>query len=401
MVSNSLFSEVCNIQDRDSKRCRICKLGAGVEKTPQKADTPGFPLSCTPSIVQDIRGFKRLQLPRNHQRIAQTSLLLSQSWRANCDVQILLYDSNPLHPDPEDVARATDYIVAYACKGVETLQEEKRQMIDLILRAHESFSDKTDVQRLARQLLNRTVGEKMISKQEAMVHIGQLDFVNCSESLDTVSISGYYKLNIGKSATTLLKKHAMRSQELAHLTLHQYFHLLKNKTVDPSSTHAKYIPHYVGANSHPQYPPTVPYARSIVLLHTPWIRTFDTKQDFITLFRKLIMSPTCPLHIKIPYLRIKTRVLEKKTSVEPTNTLDDPISPFLSEQIPGDLQQAIRLANMLPPNAHSENDIDFKFDHGLNYDWSKPHYHVSFTPRPLPSHSRNFLHQVPITNHFA
>ena len=328
--------------------------------------------------MKDIRGFNRLELPRNHKRITQSSLLLSQSWRANCDIQILLYDSNPLHPDPGDVARATDYIVAYACKGVETLQEEKKQMIALVLQGQETFGDKTDVQRLARQLLNRTVGDKMISKQEAMVHIGQLDLVDCSESLDTVSISGYYKLNTGKTCTTFLKKYASRQQKYKHLTLHQYFHLLKNKTHDPSTTNSTYIPHYVGANSHPQFPPTVSYARSIILLHTPWIRKFNTDQDFVSLFNNLILSPTCPLHVKIPFLQIKARVQDRKTNVEPTNTLDNPICPFLSEKIPDDLKDIIKLANMLPSHALHDQSDTLTFDNGNNYDWSKQHYPVSF-----------------------
>ena len=265
-------------------------------------------------------------------------------------------------------------------------------MIALVLQGHETFGDKTDVQRLARQLLNRTVGEKMISKQEAMVQIGQLDLVHCSESIDTVSISGYYKLDTGKSATTFLKQYATRQHQHKHLTLHQYFHLLKNKTHDPSTKRATYIPHYVGANSHPQFPPTVPYACSIVLLHTPWIKHFNTDQDFISLFHQLILSPTCPLHVKIPYLRIKARVQNRKANIEPTNTHDDPINPFLSEKIPDDLRQLIQLANMLP-STHTNDETDmFVYDHGKDYDWSKQHFHVSFLfSRHIYTHLRNFL----------
>jgi hypothetical protein len=63
-----------------------------------------------------------------------TSLDLCQSCRGKCDFQILLYECDPFSPDPSEIARVTDYVVAYACKGNSTLTEEKRQMKQLVLR---------------------------------------------------------------------------------------------------------------------------------------------------------------------------------------------------------------------------------------------------------------------------
>ena len=102
-------------EDSPSKKRRICKIGAGVEQTYNCANTPGFQLQTNADIVKDIRGFRRLELPRNNKRLTQSSTFLVQSWRANCDVQILLYETDPLHPDPSEIAKATDYIVAYTC----------------------------------------------------------------------------------------------------------------------------------------------------------------------------------------------------------------------------------------------------------------------------------------------
>ena len=53
------------------------------------------------------------------------------SWRANCDVQILVYESDPKKPKYEDIARVVDYVVGYACKGSERLKDEKRQLANL------------------------------------------------------------------------------------------------------------------------------------------------------------------------------------------------------------------------------------------------------------------------------
>jgi hypothetical protein len=112
-------------ESRDSKRRRCCRCGAGIEKTALHSDTPGFPLRTEPTILHDLRGFDRLELPRNDSRIYQSSLSFVQSWRANCDIQILLYNSDPKCPNPEDIGRVTDYIIAYACKGNETIVQEK------------------------------------------------------------------------------------------------------------------------------------------------------------------------------------------------------------------------------------------------------------------------------------
>ena len=39
----------------------------------------------------------------------------------------MLYECDPLHPNPDEIARVTDYIVAYACKGNEAIVEETQQ----------------------------------------------------------------------------------------------------------------------------------------------------------------------------------------------------------------------------------------------------------------------------------
>ena len=112
-------------EDKESKKQKFCRCGAGVEERPNMCDTPGFPLSEEPKIVHDLRGFDRMELPRNHKRIVASSKWLLQGWRANCDIQVLLYNCDPLCPDPDEIARVTDYIVAYACKGNDYCRREE------------------------------------------------------------------------------------------------------------------------------------------------------------------------------------------------------------------------------------------------------------------------------------
>ena len=111
----------------------MCKVGCGSEANVGKADTPGFELHSQPQIKTDHRRAQKLYMPRNHARVNQTSLDLLQSWRGNCDVQILVYDCDPKHPNLSEIARVTDYVVSYACKGNTTVKEEREQNKSLIL----------------------------------------------------------------------------------------------------------------------------------------------------------------------------------------------------------------------------------------------------------------------------
>ena len=72
-------------------------------------------------------------MPRNNNRLVQTSTDLLRGWRANCDIQLLIYSSDPKTPDPLDIARVTDYIVSYTCKGNVSLKEEREQNKSMVL----------------------------------------------------------------------------------------------------------------------------------------------------------------------------------------------------------------------------------------------------------------------------
>ncbi len=58
---------------------------------------------------------------------------LLQSWRGNCDIQLIVYNCDPKYPNISEIARVTDYVVAYACKGNSTVKEELEQNRRLIM----------------------------------------------------------------------------------------------------------------------------------------------------------------------------------------------------------------------------------------------------------------------------
>jgi len=113
---------------------RYCRAGCGYEKTVGQCDTPGFPTQQKNVIKKDDKGTKKLLLKRNNSRIIQSSIKILQSWRLNCDIQLILYDSDPRNPDLGELSKVTDYIVSYACKGNATHEAEKQAVLDIVTR---------------------------------------------------------------------------------------------------------------------------------------------------------------------------------------------------------------------------------------------------------------------------
>ena len=110
-------------------------MGAGTEETLGKADTEGFPFTFNDLIMFDNRGFRKLILNRNvSRRFHQSSMSTVQSWRANCDVKFLVYDTHPLWSDMREICNVADYIVSYTCKGHQTLTEQRDIMASSLSR---------------------------------------------------------------------------------------------------------------------------------------------------------------------------------------------------------------------------------------------------------------------------
>jgi hypothetical protein len=326
--------------------------------------------------VKDVRGFNRLELPRKNRRTVQSSLFLLRGWRANCDVQLILYDSDPTNPDCEELAKVTDYVVAYACKGNDSLQGEKEKFKNYILSLNDEDANQGDVneaRRLARMILNKSMAEKVISKQECMVQVAGLDLFHCSETIDNQSISGSYRLGKGSSSKTFLHRYAKRT-EMFELSLDEYFFWWKRQRRMQKNS-VDVIPHYVGGSCLPVYPPTQAYARSILLIYKSWIGEFDDgkNRDFLNEFQEFISSDSCPMKVKVPFERVKQRVMTKAQFKEPTSEVEVVDYSQFSLEISKDSEDAVAIASMLHAMEGTEGKIyDYDYDTGQDYDWSKP-----------------------------
>ena len=105
-------------------------MGCGEEYPAASGKTSGWDITSKDIIVEDLCGFKKLSLKRNHPRLLQMSLHCLQAWRANCNVSIMIYDSYPAFPDLAEIAEVTDYVVTYACRGNIAYALEREQLKD-------------------------------------------------------------------------------------------------------------------------------------------------------------------------------------------------------------------------------------------------------------------------------
>ena len=110
-------------------------MGAGEEESFGNCKTPGYSFVPNDIIEFDKRGFKYLKLKRTiSRRFNQSSQVMIHSWRGNCDIKLLLFDTDPIHPDIREIANVSDYIVSYTCKGHQTLSQEREIILTTLKR---------------------------------------------------------------------------------------------------------------------------------------------------------------------------------------------------------------------------------------------------------------------------
>jgi hypothetical protein len=94
------------------------------------------------------------------------------------------------------------------------------------------------------QLLNQSVANRTITKQEAMCELGGLSLVICSDNIESISLSGATKLRIQGELTseTFFCQYCNRN-ECLDMSLHAYYHYCKNIKGRKSDSQKITIPH--------------------------------------------------------------------------------------------------------------------------------------------------------------
>jgi len=331
-----------------------------------KCDTPGFAMTETPEIRLDKKRSTKLYMPRNNIRLNQTSTTLLQGWRGNCDLQILVYRCDPKNPDSSEIARVTDYVASYSCKGNYSLKEERQHNRDLIMGAEDFTGDKKDVARVCKQVMNKCASKRLISKQEAMVLLADLPLTLCTEGFESVSLSNSKQISLDgevRQHKKLISQYAERTSSFEGLSLYEYFHKIRNANDDQR----RIIPNFVGVNGTPKYPVESEYARHTIIVYKPW-RTYPNDLDWIGEFNKFINSDECPTSARMAYERVMHRCFDGTEHYEPTSSqVDHSGNPLSAEAL-----ELLELTGLRDTPYTDHDDAVFKsMDFGKSFKWDK------------------------------
>ena len=112
----------------------MCRFEFGTEVTAGERDTKGKDFHEEAKIVKNHKGVEHFCMTRYYsKRVNQNSTSLLQAWRANADVQLLIYWSDPDLPDAGEIESVCRYVVAYAGKRYKISHLEINMIQDVIL----------------------------------------------------------------------------------------------------------------------------------------------------------------------------------------------------------------------------------------------------------------------------
>lgn len=136
LLAQDCMCHHCNkycLRDVKANQPRQCRMHYGTESECGNEKTPGLPQHDTSYIHTDDKGVRHFRMKRQHSvRVVQHSRTLLKGWRANCDIKLLLYFTNPQRPDINEIDEVCRYVVAYTAKKNHTSRFEKTIVQDLI-----------------------------------------------------------------------------------------------------------------------------------------------------------------------------------------------------------------------------------------------------------------------------
>ena len=233
-----------------------------------------------------------------------------------------------------------------------------------------------DVVRIARQILNRSSANRTIPKQEMCAEVGEMPLVLSTEVTETINLSGSYRLSSDTHAD-LVNRYRRIAKENPNMSLHNFVNDELNK--EDRKVRKKYrknatiIPHYVGANGQPKYPPTMEYARSVLIVHEPWgddkPKRRNGPQEWIDEFQDFVQLDECPEFVKLEYARVKERARSKRPeAVASEECYDDELRADVDDEVKDLLSIITSKTTSSDPFL---NVNDFKINRGLHNDWSE------------------------------
>ena len=144
-----------------------------------------------------------------------------------------------------------------------------------------------DLLRVCRSAMNKATSKRLISKQEAMVLLGDMPLTACNESIESVSISRSSRLRKTEDKSTdktFVTKYMKRPDQFEDTNMADYYHYVKNTKKDGNTY---FIANFVGINGTPRFPVTESYARHTLVVYQPW-RDYPTSDNWTRDFQLFI-----------------------------------------------------------------------------------------------------------------
>ena len=228
-----------------------------------------------------------------------------------------------------------------------------------------------DVVRVSKKCMNKSAGMRLISKQESVVLMGELDLFTCTETVETVSISNSKRIRTNGNGSTdsnnYVNEYMNRPEECALLSMYRYF--VETKNYAKTAGQKQVIPHFVGISGKPSYPPTEDYAKYVLVVHKPWWGRFPTSDNWIEDFLNFINTPDIvPTEVSMEYMRVMQRYYCGNKFVQPVAKDGD----HSGNAVPDDIQALINLTGV--PAKHFDDDktnLIKSMDRGIEFQWDK------------------------------
>jgi hypothetical protein len=114
---------------------RTCRVHFGTETKCGKQDTQGFHHTKRSKKFINRKGILHFRMKRTKSvRVVQHSRTLLRGWRANCNIKLLFYYSNPHCPDISEIEDVSRYVVSYMGKRHNTSQAEIDAIQNIIMK---------------------------------------------------------------------------------------------------------------------------------------------------------------------------------------------------------------------------------------------------------------------------
>ena len=318
--------------------------------------------------VRIERRAKKFFMPRNNNRVCQTSIDMIRSWRANCDIQILIYDTSPSKPDLREITRVVDYIVGYTCKGGTTLVEEHKTNRSLIAKMEETTGDQEELRCIAKRIMNKAATRRLISKQEACVLLSKLPLTLCSEFITTESIvkntpiEVHYEADKKPKSEKLLLRYEKRPEELHHMSINDFFHHVHG------TSNRQSIPLFTGLSGKPTFPVTESYAKHTLIVYKPW-KQYKMDRNWIQEFNEFIRDKrNCPIEARLQYERVMMRHFDGTKYIDPVSAkIDHSENPITECDEAAILLAGMKGEQITDIDSHVFNNIK----RGKTYNWSQ------------------------------